>query len=759
MSITVNSNITPTFTQAGPYCQNATTTALPTTSTNSISGTWSPSAVSTTTAGTTTYTFTPNGATCAVPTTMSIVVNANPTVSLTSTTICTGQSATLTPTVNPIGGIYSWSNGQTTTSITVSPTATTTFTLTYTTNNCPTTATGTVTVNPNATPTFTQLGPYCLNATPGTLPTTSNNSITGTWNPATISTATAGTTTYTFTPTAGLCATTATMSIVINQPATPTFNAINPVCQFATAPTLSNNSTNSPIITGTWSPSTVATTTVGTTTYTFTPSNGECATTTTLSIQVKPIPTISLSSQTICSGQSITLTPTVNPNGGTYTWSNNSTGSSLTISPTITTSYSVLYTLNGCNATGNTSITVTPNATPTFTQLGPYCQGATPGMLASSSNNNISGTWSPSTISTTATGNTNYTFTPNAGVCANTATMAITINPIVNPTFTPINTICLNSNAPALPSSSTNTPAITGTWTPSSINTSIAGIQTFTFTPATGQCASNASLSIQIIDVPNPTFTISDTVGCAPFSTTLTASNYPNTNYSWSSNGISIGTGQSISSTFQNAGCYDITLSINQSGCTASQSIQDMVCVEIPPSTSFIVVPSYLTSNNQNVSFINTTIGAISYDWDLGDGTTSIVETPNHTYSTTQNVLITLTGTNAFGCSSVYQLVLPFREETIFYVPNSFTPDGDEHNQTWGPVFSSGYDPYHFNCYVFDRWGELIWESHNADIKWDGTYGKNGAKCQDGTYTWKIEFKNKETDAKMHATGTIQLIR
>ena len=141
--------VTPTFTQLGPYCQNATPGTLPTTSTNSpgITGSWN-AAISTASAGTTVYTFTPNGGQCAKTATMSVVVNSN------------------------------------------------------------------------VTPAFTQLGPYLVGTTPGALPTTSTNSITGTWNAA-ISTASAGTTVYTFTPAAGQCATTATMSVFVFANVTP----------------------------------------------------------------------------------------------------------------------------------------------------------------------------------------------------------------------------------------------------------------------------------------------------------------------------------------------------------------------------------------------------------------------------------------------------------------------------------------------------------------------------------------------------------
>ena len=114
----------------------------------------------------------------------------------------------------------------------------TTYTFTPAAGVCATTATMTIQITAASTPTFTQIGPLCQNSTPPALPTTSTNNIPGTWNPATISTATAGTTTYTFTPAAGQGATTATMDIVVNAPVTPTFTQLGPFTQNTTAPAL-----------------------------------------------------------------------------------------------------------------------------------------------------------------------------------------------------------------------------------------------------------------------------------------------------------------------------------------------------------------------------------------------------------------------------------------------------------------------------------------------------------------------------------------
>jgi len=137
-----------------------------------------------------------------------------------------------------------------------------------------------ITINDAVTPTFTQVAAICSGATLSALPTVSNNGYNGTWSPALNNTAT---TLYTFTPTAGQCATTATMTITVNPIGTPTFTQVPAICSGATLsalPTISNNS-----YAGTWSP---ALNNTATTLYTFTPNSGVCANATTMTITVNP---------------------------------------------------------------------------------------------------------------------------------------------------------------------------------------------------------------------------------------------------------------------------------------------------------------------------------------------------------------------------------------------------------------------------------------------------------------------------------------
>ena len=212
---------------------------------------------------------------------------------------------------------------------------------------------------------------------------------------------------------------------------------------------------------------------------------------------------------------------------------------------------------------------------------------------------------------------------------------------------------------------------------------------------------------------------------------------------------------------FEYGGLFDVSLTTTTvNGCTSSVTYPDYIYVEDTPSASFTVSTTSVLSLNTEVFFTNTSSGAVNYIWDFGDSTEQVTSVnPSHEFPETASTgyPVTLYAYSPIGCVDSSITVILVKQEIIFYIPNTFTPDGDEFNQSWQPVFTAGFDPYDFDLFVFNRWGEVVWESHDASVGWDGTF--NGKLVPSGSYTWKIEFKTEHTDERKMHTGHLNVLR
>jgi hypothetical protein len=574
MTISVNPSTIPTFTQVAPICSGGTLVALPTTSNNSIIGTWSPALNNT---ATTTYTFTPSSTaspTCATTKTMIITVNALPTATITAggaITVCQGGSVVMNANTGT-GLTYQWKNngtnitGATAASYTANVSGSYTVVVTNS-NGCLKTSTATiVTVNPSTTPIFTQAVPICSGGTLNNLPTTSNNAISGSWSPALNNNAT---TTYTFTPTSIVsptCATTTTMTITVNAIPTATITAggVTSVCPGGSVVMNANTGTG---LTYQWSnngtnisgavASSYTATIDGSYTVVITNSSNCTATSSATTVAVNPSTTpIFTQVAPICSGDILNPLPITSNNSIAGSWTpalNNTATTTYAFTPTSTTA-------PACAVSTTMTITVNPLNTPSFTQVAAICSGGS-FTLPSSSNENISGTWSPA-INNTAT--TAYTFTPNSGQCANTQSMTVIVDPLTTPTFAQIASICSGGTF-TLPSSSIEN--ISGTWSPAINNTATT---TYTFTPSSGQCANTQTMSVAVNPLPTVTLatfnSVCDTAGIV----SLTGGSPAGGTY----------TGTSVSNNAFNTaigiGSYPISYSFTNSNGCSSNALQNI---------------------------------------------------------------------------------------------------------------------------------------------------------------------------------------
>jgi gliding motility-associated-like protein len=691
--------------------------------------TWSPAAnlsattgatVTATPANSTTYTVT-SGAVgslnCPLSSTVTVTVSPRPTVTA-PPSVCVGNTITLSPTT---GGTW-LSNNTAVATVTNAGVVTgvsagnATFTFTNTTTGCNNTTTS-VTVVGNVTPTFAVINPFCIGTVAPLLPTTSTNGITGTWSPATISNILSGT--YIFTPTVGVCASTVNVSVTVNPLTTPTFTAIAPICSGSTAPVLPTTSTNG--ITGTWNPAIVSNTVSGT--YLFTPTVGLCASTANLSVVVNPIITPLFNPiAAICSGATAPILPTTSTNGIAGSWN------PATVSNTASGTYTFTPANGLCASATNLSVSVIPNITPTFAAVPAFCSGAIAPVLPTTSSNGIAGTWNPALVNNITSAV--YTFTPNAGQCATTATLSITVTPLVTPTFTVIAPFCNGATAPTLSTTSIN--GITGTWSPALVSNTISGI--YTFTPNAGQCAT--ILPVSILVLPKPIINLGvDRNICENTTTFLDATNInPLATYLWQ-NG-------STNPTFTvvQGGTYAVT--VNDGLCTASKTV--VITIDSLPKFSIIgkkdICPGEIFALNVVSNQTNN-----SYLWQNGSINTAI------SINTTGNYFVDATNF----CGTERKNFTVSAGICRLFIPNAFTPNGDNKNDTFKP--GGGNTVTDFTMEIYNKWGQKVFATTDVNKGWDGLF-ENKESLQ-GAYVYHVTYKNIFNGRDIALSGTLLLIR
>lgn len=209
------------------------------------------------------------------------------------------------------------------------------------------------------------------------------------------------------------------------------------------------------------------------------------------------------------------------------------------------------------------------------------------------------------------------------------------------------------------------------------------------------------------------------------------------------------------------AGDYDFQMIVTSyEGCIDSLTFEDALHVIESPTANFIHSPNPVRMFDTEVSFTNTSILGIDHQWYFESGSPSISteEDPVSTFPDGEegSYTVTLITTSELGCTDTLNYELIVFSDIIIFAPNTFTPDGDEHNQNWG-ITMKGIDEYNFEILVFNRWGQIVWESHNINEEWDGTY--NGKLVDSGTYAWVIRTKDLLEDTKYTYNGTVTIIR
>ncbi|MBS1941256.1 MAG: gliding motility-associated C-terminal domain-containing protein, partial [Bacteroidetes bacterium] len=203
-------------------------------------------------------------------------------------------------------------------------------------------------------------------------------------------------------------------------------------------------------------------------------------------------------------------------------------------------------------------------------------------------------------------------------------------------------------------------------------------------------------------------------------------------------------------------GTYAVTM-WNANGCSATGTAQ----IGSPPPVvaNFSVHPDTVFVNDPMVTFTNaSSANAASFLWSFGDGATSTEISPAHGFpmGVAADYTVCLTAYSINGCPDSICVPLPVLDMPAIFVPNAFTPDGDGRNDVFR-ITGSGLSAQDFHLMIFDRWGELIYDTTDLNAGWDGTRDGNAVKSD--VFVWTVKAYSVFSIEPYELKGHVTLLR
>jgi gliding motility-associated-like protein len=427
--------------------------------------------------------------------------------------------------------------------------------------------------------------------------------------------------------------------------------------------------------------------------------------------------------------------------------------------------YSVVVTdASGCSGTSTVTVTSTSGLVATATATPTNCTAN----VGTATANPAGGTapytflWSPSAQNVqTATGLGAGTYTAtitDANGCITTTTATVIApNGITAVNTTATQTSCnggTNGTATATPTG--GIAPYTYLWNNGQTTQTATGFSAGTFSvtvkDANG-CSFPATVTVTqpvaVVFVPS---TVADTCGKKQGTASATVSGglAPYT-YMWLTNPVQ----SAVTAVGLMGGNYSCIIT-DANGCTAMGSAS---VANIPgPTANFIPFPQVVDILDANVYFLDLSSNANTWLWDFGDGPSSSTQQhPTHLYQNEGTFLVTLIVTSAQGCLDTISETVVVEGYTSFYVPNTFTPNGDGRNDFFTPVFSR-IDSSAFSMQIFDRWGNEIFKTTTPGDYWDGRAYRRGPVVQEDVYAYVITYRDiKKQDHKL--VGNVNVVK
>lgn len=515
-------------------------------------------------------------------------------------------------------------------------------------------------------------------------------------------------------------------------------------------------------------------------TYTLIASVGTCTASATTVVVINPLPTPNIiSNSPVCIGQDILL----GASGGTaFAWVGPNSFASANQTETITASvmanagtYTVTVTdANGCvnSTTGNVIVNPQPVVAATGTSV---CENANAQLTSSGG---VTYSWSgpggytsnvqnPTIFNAPLTSSGQYTvLVTNANSCTNTAVASVTINPAITPTIITNSPLCINDilnlsavgaatfawSGPNGFTSNSSTPTIPAN------SFAVAGVYQLNSIDING-CPGADTANVIVNPNPVPQITSGPNVGCAPLCVTYTIQSTPTASLAY----WDFGNGESVNGPLSTVSCYNKagTFTINAvvsdiNGCLGSATWT--ATVHPKPVADFNHAPIKPIINiDGDVTFTDASWGAniVEWNWFFMNTAqyTSVLQNPTFGYTEPGTYVVALVVKSDNGCLDTLLRPLVVGEDYGLYVPNAFTPNNDGWNDGFQP---KGFGIVKYELQIFDRWGEIVFQTKEFTEAWNGTFQGRGSKiCKEDVYTWLINVTNvfgKSHELKGHVT-------
>ena len=393
-------------------------------------------------------------------------------------------------------------------------------------------------------------------------------------------------------------------------------------------------------------------------------------------------------------------------------------------------------------------------------------------------NGGYSYTWSDATMSTEAIQavnpliTTNYTVfaTDILGCISDTETITVGVNPALEVEITTIPELCFGDSIDlSSMASQGNGGPYYYNWEVINDTNQVINVKpsntVWYFVGASDSCSIDARDSIEVVINPNPTVFINSDLeeGCQPLTVAFDLNTDLGTSYAWDLGNGETSTLETPEIIYPDTGVYHVSLTVTtDDGCTTSDIDSNLITVNPIPTAGFTPLPGITSTVAPTIHFADSSQGAITYVYTFGDDfsdeNSSTLANTSHEYNLPGSYEVSQTVTNEFGCIDALTDTVFVLDGFILFFPDGFTPNGDGINDTWKPL-GTGVENDGYELWVYNRWGELIFNSTDYNEFWDGCYqGRSTIISQEGVYVWKLVLVDGNSDSHFYY-GNVSIVK